>query len=273
MNRKQMLLWGFLGFIVLAMVGGAVAVLFPRWRFGDEMLGSIILTGFYVLGGMALMIYGRRMPMTRGLSLVGLIVSLVFFLVGIWFNRPLSWRWESIVFSSGSISFALAGGLAHRVFVWPIKTRGLGGSVLKWSSVVFSLAMVGMIVFGFANEGTGYWGRGYLRVMWISVILTTGTTIATGMLALFGSKPGDDEPGVLGSTMLVSMTCPRCGVIVEAQSNRESRCSGCRLKIRVEVEEPRCSCGYLLYQLEADTCPECGKAIAADDRWGNEDRG
>jgi rRNA maturation protein Nop10 len=35
----------------------------------------------------------------------------------------------------------------------------------------------------------------------------------------------------------------------------------------VEVEEPRCACGYLLYQLAGDTCPECGRAVAAEDRW------
>jgi hypothetical protein len=266
-SQIRLMLWGFLGFVALAMIGGTIAVLFPRWSGSDELLGSLILVGLYALGAMALVIYGKRMPVTQRLSLVGLIVSLGFFLVSIWFWRPMNWRWESIVMSIGAISLAIAGGLAHRVFVWPIKTRGLGGLVLKWGSVVFALATVGVIVFGFVSEGKGYWGRSYLRVMWISVILTTGTTIATGVVALFGSKADDVEPGVLSGSMPVSMTCPRCQSAIEAKSNKESRCSSCRLKIRVEVEEPRCGCGYLLYELESDVCPECGKAIAAADRW------
>lgn len=261
------MLWGFLGFTLLAMVGGAIAVLFPRWRSGDEMIFSIIFIGFYVLGAMALVVYGKRMPRTRTLSLIGLLVSLVFFLIGIWFNGPLSRWWESVVVSIGGIAIAIAGGLAHRVFVWPIKPKQLSGVVLKWAAIIFAMATVGLVVFGFVTEGTGYWGRSYLRMMWISVILTAGTTIATGAMALFGAKPGDDEPGLLASSMPVSMTCPRCQSTVQAQSNRESRCSSCRLKIRVEVDEPRCTCGYLLYELEADICPECGKGIADEDRW------
>ena len=267
MKRTQLMLWGFIGFTLIAMTGGAMAVLFPRWRYDDEVIVSILLLGIYVLGAMVLVCYGKRMPITRKLCLLGLLVSLVSYLLVIWFDRPLSRYWESVILSVGSISLALAGGLAHRVFIWPIKARGMSGVWLKWAAVVFAMITVGLIVFGFAAEGTSYWGRGYLRGVWISVIFTAGTTIATGAIALFGAKPGDDEPGLLEACMQVSMTCPRCQSAIEAQSNRESRCDSCRLKVRVEVEEPRCGCGYLLYQLEADACPECGRAVAADERW------
>lgn len=266
------MLWGFLGFTALAMVGGAIAVLIPRWGIGDEVLGSISLIGVYVLGAIVIVIYGKRMPITRMFCLIGLLVSLVFFLIGIWFYSPLSRFWENVVWSTASIALAIAGGLAHRVFVWPVKPRGLSSAILKWASIVFAFMTVGVIVFGFASMGPNYWGRAYQRVMGVSVILTAGTTIATGVIALFGIKPGEDEDGVIGSAIQVSICCPRCGADTKAVMNRESRCTGCRLKVRIEVEEPRCSCGYLLYQLESDVCPECGKAIAELDRWGHGQR-
>ena len=46
-----------------------------------------------------------------------------------------------------------------------------------------------------------------------------------------------------------------------------AKCGSCGLRIRITVEEPRCSCGYLLYRLEGDTCPECGREIPEQDRW------
>ena len=35
----------------------------------------------------------------------------------------------------------------------------------------------------------------------------------------------------------------------------------------IEFEEPRCDCGYLLYRLVGDTCPECGRAVPLSSRW------
>ena len=267
MSQKQLVLTGFLGIVGLAMLAGMIAILFPSWNGSDELLGSLILTAFYALGLMALVIYGKRMPKSRMLSVIALVVSLVFYLVGIWFSRPLSRQWESVVWSGGFISVAIAGGFIHRIFVWPIKLNRLGLTFIKWASILCAMSTVGIVVCGFVFMGTSYWGEAYLRVVWMSVVLTTGTTIATGVAALFGMKPDQVEDGMIGTFVQVSLTCPRCGAAASAVSNKESRCAGCKLKVRIEIEEPRCTCGYSLYQLESDACPECGRAISDDDRW------
>ena len=64
----------------------------------------------------------------------------------------------------------------------------------------------------------------------------------------------------------VDLTCPRCGVEQPIRTG-SAKCTGCGLRIRIDVEEPRCECGYLLYQLEGDVCPECGRSIEDQDRW------
>lgn len=61
--------------------------------------------------------------------------------------------------------------------------------------------------------------------------------------------------------ILIDLTCPRCRR-TQHLAPGPSQCSDCGLKIELKIEDPRCTqCGYLLYRLEADNCPECGNAI------------
>jgi hypothetical protein len=59
----------------------------------------------------------------------------------------------------------------------------------------------------------------------------------------------------------VSVTCPRCSARQTAPVG-DSPCTGCRLILSVRVSEPHCSaCGYCLFDLKEDRCPECGQPI------------
>ena len=58
----------------------------------------------------------------------------------------------------------------------------------------------------------------------------------------------------------VHLDCPRCG-LRQRVAGGPSRCRGCRAGLLLEVEEPRCVCGYLLYRLEGRSCPECGEPV------------
>ena len=53
--------------------------------------------------------------------------------------------------------------------------------------------------------------------------------------------------------------------MIEQRAGKKARCGACGVGIQVLVEEPRCSCGYLLYDFAGEKCPECGLAIP--DRW------
>lgn len=60
----------------------------------------------------------------------------------------------------------------------------------------------------------------------------------------------------------IEMTCPSCG---ERGTfvNGPARCPACRFRMLIEIEEPRCLCGYLLYRLTGERCPECGRTVSA----------
>jgi hypothetical protein len=56
--------------------------------------------------------------------------------------------------------------------------------------------------------------------------------------------------------------CPSCGT-QQSFAAGGARCIKCGLKVNIEFAEPRCECGYLLYNLPGTVCPECGRDTAA----------
>ena len=83
------------------------------------------------------------------------------------------------------------------------------------------------------------------------------------------------QPSLVTSKLVLNLTCPRCGERQDMAAGR-SRCRKCRLVICVEIEEERCrACGYVLYRLTSERCPECGAAVMVegDDQLGAQDGG
>jgi len=83
-----------------------------------------------------------------------------------------------------------------------------------------------------------------------------------------GAPDAVDSPDGLRHGVEVAVECPRCRTQCALRSNRRQRCSGCGLDIRVELREPRCACGYLLSNIQAPMCPECGVLLTRDQQWG-----
>ncbi|MGI9013197.1 MAG: hypothetical protein ACR2GY_03000 [Phycisphaerales bacterium] len=70
----------------------------------------------------------------------------------------------------------------------------------------------------------------------------------------------------IDAKVALEMSCPRCGESATFR-NGPGRCKPCGFLMMIEIEEPRCECGYLLYQLASDVCPECGRPVPEDQRW------
>ncbi len=85
--------------------------------------------------------------------------------------------------------------------------------------------------------------------------------MAIALLAIFNRRA--DVEGSSSEVMQLTIFCPRCR---RKQTNPvgRSNCVNCGLRFDLRVEEPRCAdCGYLLWGVTAERCPECGKAIEA----------
>lgn len=106
------------------------------------------------------------------------------------------------------------------------------------------------------------------RMLVASIIVGATSLLAQPVLLRLGHMASHDAGGALrGRHVRVRLACPRCGVPCEVDANTAAECPACRLDVRVEFEEPRCACGYLLYALEGEACPECGAAVPAGKRW------
>lgn len=97
---------------------------------------------------------------------------------------------------------------------------------------------------------------GMLKTSYVAVVLIV---VGSGIhLALHRMTRLRAAEYLLTSDSKLSLTCPRCHTAVTLPLGG-AQCPECRLRILIEVEEERCrKCGYSLFKLESDVCPECG---------------
>lgn len=270
-NRAVLLVVG-LGLIGLGMLTGIATLVLPANTLPAELIWTVTLTGIYAIGAMVVITAAGRAHRTRNACLGFALVSLGVFLVTIWMSGSARWSTQEWMMRIGTIALVVALALLHRMVLGRLRPRS---SVGRWSRVVGmtggligAIIIVSMLLLADYLSGIYDIEEIVMRALGVVLIVAAGATISAGLVWFFERRPEHDEPGLLDEGVPVSLTCPRCHTAISARSRREARCTGCRLMVRVEVEEPRCSCGYLLYQLPGDTCPECGKAVRDEDRWG-----
>lgn len=96
---------------------------------------------------------------------------------------------------------------------------------------------------------------------------TVCTHLATPILARMEIRREQHRRATAADRALLTLQCPRCSLWMQMHSGLVT-CPGCRLPLRVEFEEPRCACGYPLHRLQGACCPECGRDIPPEQRWG-----
>lgn len=185
------------------------------------------------------------------------------------------WRWAGILCSatgiamliahlfrevhSGSEAFMVVASLAtfipfaNLVLLAPLKPgqRWLGVGTLAFGAITALLTM--SIAFGY-----DYYDD-VSRFTAAAAIPTACGSLALIVVARLNARtPFTQTQSV---DIRIDLTCPRCRRM-QPLALGGAACIACGLKIDVKIEEPRCTqCGYLLYMLDGDACPECGTVI------------
>lgn len=121
------------------------------------------------------------------------------------------------------------------------------------------LAMCGVPWFLDGNERMEAYGWLVVVVLCVGIpgMFTTFGLFSTMRAA--AARRGRRGESVAESIRL-ELDCPRCSHAMTVPMGA-STCPSCRFTIMVEVEEPRCECGYPLFTLRSGNCPECGRAV------------
>jgi len=270
-NARMIAMWTMLAIIGACGLLGVVGVMTPS-RFIDErvlMVGFVV--GMHALGAMVLIAVGRDQTRLMIASIALLALAMITFSLSIVFDNVMHWQTQQNLARAGVTGIDLAIVLGHRMLVAPMLTAYRGNTLVRLvkRTALISAPITGvLLLIPLYLEDVIDSEQLFLRIFGVGLIIAATSTLALGAMALLMRKPGEDEPGMLTKGVRIAFACPRCASPIEAHSGRESRCAGCRLRVRVTLDEPRCECGYLLYELESDTCPECGRDIPDEDRWG-----
>jgi hypothetical protein len=135
-------------------------------------------------------------------------------------------------------------------------------SLLQYAIIVITvLAGLAALPFPFLN----YEYRSLQEIL-LRTALGLGLVAASGSIALIvlsmlnRKSPALLAPGALTATD-ITLVCPRCKTH-QTLPFGDTICKSCELHISIKVVEPRCpACGYLLYRLTSQKCPECGAQI------------
>ncbi len=271
MHLRRVFLWSMIASLALAALLGIAALVLPRYGPDEEVLVSTALFACFSIVALmcATVLERRRAVAFMWAGLGSAVAALLVWLTLIWFHNSLGWTVERVIlqiagmFTIGALLAAQSGLLAlprfdhlrdNVVRRWTIGVSGLLATyavILIWWYDQIERVIDGYIL-----------GRA-LGVL--SIIAACGTVVTPILWKVQSVKRGGAGESV-PLNVEIRIVCPRCHHEQGLKPGKRA-CAKCSLRISIELEEPRCACGYLLHRLENDRCPECGRAVEQRDRW------
>lgn len=161
----------------------------------------------------------------------------------------------------GAVLFARSGGATTAAVRW-----ATFGVMTFWGCCVLAALALPDLAEFVVNEVLGE--QLVFRTAAASVVVVLGGSIAQPVLIrLFAAEQVSTDRRMGDRHVGVRLRCPRCAAPAEIAANTAAACPSCKLLLRVQFEEPRCACGFLIYRLEGANCPECGRAVPDGLRW------
>jgi hypothetical protein len=272
---------GFLTLLFVSMCGlglGLVSLFFVEAGLLSEWVSrgtGTMLVGFLAAtGGLAttLVLQQGKLVWLMRVVVMLLVVTALSWFVFMWVvgEGASDSRLELLARVGGilaTLTFAL-------LFVGQLLAIETDRALLLWARWV---AAANVVVFAAATISL-LWSTWWMRFGDVVSVIATFWGLATlaamgavwALVRMQAKKPPPTTDTVSPGTRL-RLTCPRCAAEQELPAGLV-RCGSCRQALLIEVEEPRCECGYLLFRLEGDRCPECGRTIPEEQRWSHAPR-
>lgn len=268
MRLRKTFLWSMIVSLTLSAALGVIAIVFDSfWRADEEALATSLLVGAFSMICLvcAFVLEKRRARWIMWTGIACSLGTLAVWLVLVWTN-PWRWSggdWQEVLIKVGTLLTTICLWAAHLGLLILMRLTTTVPRIVRTATLAFvatlGVTIIGLVWFEIFDEWTGKF------VAVVSILGACGTVV-TPVLALieFLSDKGSAE--TIPAKVQVRLTCPRCHTQQELRAG-PGKCANCGLRIIIDVEEPRCECGYQLYRLESDQCPECGREIPEADRW------
>lgn len=211
----------------------------------------------------------RRAPRWGGpMSLLAIVLAVAgtaLLICLAWAESAITVTTEEFIAKAGTTLVGLAIAIAHTGVFRLVPARSRLVAATKWTTTagMWTLLAAVMVV--------AWWGEALFRIdfataiaiiigmLTVGVLVIAGTIVAPLAALSQANKAGRASESIARDAKL-RLECPRCGRRQLLRTGHV-RCQGCGVGLFIELEEPRCECGYLLYRLQGDTCPECGRAL------------
>lgn len=262
---RRTFMWAMVVSLSACALAGIVVLLFPRIAYEGEVLGSAATVGLYSLLAMvcAIVLERARARFHRPLAVAGIalaLLAMLLVLAAIWDtpNLPDEEAMKTVLSAT-----LLAANIAHLGLYGP--TRLFGAA--RWAKIGAisgtTLFCLLTIAFVWLEPPEDFFAR-LLGIL--AILAVTGSLLTPILWKMQASHRRQHATPTLRPGILVHVRCPRCALDQDLPLTK-AKCARCKLEIRIDVEEPRCTCGYELLGLTSETCPECGRPIPEDDRW------
>lgn len=267
-------LWAFLGVLGLTVLLGLAFIL--DLVQDERLLGT---SGVVAAGCLATLVAAFVADQGRFLRWmhVGMAVGwcgVACWIGLIWLSPAISWEQEEVIARvAGGFSVPATAIVFVGMTMFP-RARGTGVLLARWSTATLVAFWASFGEFAIVLPDAAdviidlvLGQQWFARMVGASAVLVAAGTVAQPVLIRLGRSTEGTEGAIRGRRTPVACRCPRCAAECALDANVDAACAACGLRIRVELEEPRCACGYLLYGLESPGCPECGSPVPESARW------
>jgi len=265
---RQAFIWVLVLCVVLLAAAGVAALVFDLPQAG-QIIASAVLVAVYSFAGLAcaaMLSKRHRVGFVR-LTLACAAISLAGWLAFIWLESILPYSDDRNLARVAATPTVIG---AFTLYVAMITLPRLHSVIGRWfrRGAIGAAGCTGLLLLALI------WAEDHLpfqlfgRTLGVLALLASLGTVVVPLFWRLERVRLLDLESTVEKRVPVTLTCPRCGERLETRANTNTACRGCGLRLRVQFEEPRCVCGYLLYGLTGDRCPECGRPIPHDRRWG-----